>query len=302
MIKVCLVGTGGMVPLHNRYLSSFLMSCEGSMILVDCGEGTQMSLKNIGWGLKAIDIICISHFHGDHIFGLPGLLSTIENSGRTEPLTIIGPSYLESILNNLCILVNISYDINIVEVQEGSSLNFKYKNYTIDSQWLEHHVPCLGFSFTLNRSPKFSREKALANNVPLKLWNTLQKSKEILFENKLYTNDMVLGNERKGIKISYCTDTRPTDNIVKLINNSDLFVCEGMYGDNELLDKAKSKKHMIFAEAATLAKLGSVKELWLTHYSPSLIFPDNYIGSAKAIFSNTTCGYDGLWKELSFEE
>lgn len=302
MIKVCLVGTGGMVPLHNRYLSSLLMSCEGSMILVDCGEGTQMSLKNIGWGLKAIDIICISHFHGDHIFGLPGLLSTIENSGRTEPLTIIGPSYLESILNNLCILVNISYDINIVEVPEGSSLNFKYKNYTIDSEWLEHHVPCLGFSFTLNRSPKFNREKALANNVPMKLWNTLQKSKEILFESKLYTNDMVLGNERKGIRISYCTDTRPTDNIVKLINKSDLFVCEGMYGDNELLDKAKSKKHMIFSEAATLAKLGNVKELWLTHYSPSLILPDNYIDSAKAIFSNTTCGYDGLWKELSFEE
>lgn len=302
MIKICLVGTGGMVPLHNRYLSSLLISCEGSMILVDCGEGTQMSLKNIGWGLKAIDIICISHFHGDHIFGLPGLLSTIENSGRTEPLTIIGPSYLERILNNLCTLVNISYNINIVEVPENSPLNFKYKNYTINSAWLEHHVPCLGFSFTLNRSPKFDKEKALANKVPMKLWNVLQKSKEVIFENKLYTNTMVLGNERRGIKISYCTDTRPTDNIVKLINNSNLFVCEGMYGDNDLLEKARSKKHMIFAEAANLAKLGNVEELWLTHYSPSLVSPEGYIDSAKAIFPNTTCGYDGLWKELSFNE
>lgn len=302
MIKVCLVGTGGMVPLHNRYLSSLLMSCEGSMVLVDCGEGTQMSLKNIGWGLKSLDVICISHFHGDHIFGLPGLLSTIENSGRIDPLTVIGPPYLECILKNLCILVNISYDIKIVEVPEGSSLNFVHKNYSISSAWLEHHVPCLGFSFTLNRSPKFDKEKAINNNVPIKLWNTLQKSKEILFENKLYTNDMVLGTERKGIKISYCTDTRPTGNIAHLIDKSDLFICEGMYGDNDLLEKAKLKKHMIFAEAATLAKLGNVKELWLTHYSPSLISPEFFLDSAKLIFPNTTCGYDGLWKELSFEE
>lgn len=301
MIKVCLVGTGGMVPSHNRYLSSFLMSCEGSMVLVDCGEGTQMSLKNIGWGLKAIDVICISHFHGDHIFGLPGLLSTIENSGRTDPITIIGPYYLECILNNLCMLIKISYDINIVEIPENSVLNFNHKNYSISSTWLEHHVPCLGFSFTLKRSPKFDKQKAIDNDVPMKLWNVLQKSKQILFENKLYTPDMVLGNDRKGIKISYCTDTRPTDNIVELISNSDLFVCEGMYGDNALLDKAKSKKHMTFSEASTLANLGNVKELWLTHYSPSLVSPESFIDSAKAIFPNTVCGYDGLWKELSFE-
>ena len=113
---------------------------------------------------------------------------------------------------------------------------------------------------------------------------------------------MVLGEPRKGIKLSYCTDSRPTDNIVLGAKNADLFICEGMYGEPGSEAKAAEHKHMSFAEAAQLARSAEVKELWLTHFSPAMNHPEDYLHGAQEIFPNTVCGTDGMSRTLRFEE
>lgn len=161
---------------------------------------------------------------------------------------------------------------------------------------------CYGYTLEILRQGKFSPERAKEQEIPLKLWNPLQKGQTIELEGKTYTPDMVLGPDRKGIKLTYTTDTRPTDSILRNAKNSDLFICEGMYGEDEKKDKAKGYKHMTFREAAELAKEAGVGEMWLTHYSPSLIRPDDYMDTVRAIFPQAYPGKDGKSVELNFEE
>jgi len=231
MIDVALLGCGGGMPMPNRNLSSILLNYRGRKILVDCGEGTQVSMRMIGWGFKTIDIICITHIHGDHIVGLPGLLSTIGNSGRTEPLTIIGPEGIENTVNSLRVICPyLPYDIEIIENPLDSIELDNFIN--ISTLNLDHSAPCLGYSFYIKRAPKFSVEKALENNIPKDLWNVLQKGNEIEFGGKIFNPSMVLGSDRKGIKLSIITDTRPIDEIINFVRDSYLFICEGTYGDD----------------------------------------------------------------------
>ncbi|WP_399326716.1 ribonuclease Z [Tissierella sp.] len=302
--------------MPNRFLSSMIISYKGRKILIDCGEGTQVSMRSLKTGFKQIDIICITHVHGDHIFGLPGLLSTIGNSSRTEPITIIGPEGIGDIVNGLISSISyLPYTINIIEnpknslsiqiLDNGMSIKDdteKHSNSDIilSALELEHSSPCLGYNFYIRRKPKFYPEKAELYQVPKKIWKRLQNGEVIIHDNKTYTPYMVLGEERKGIKLSYITDTRPIDKILNFINESNLFVCEGTYGDNEDLDKAIKNKHMIFSEAAELAYKGNVEELLLTHFSPAMDEPQLYKLNAMNIFSNTIIGYDGFAKELNF--
>ena len=132
-------------------------------------------------------------------------------------------------------------------------------------------------------SGKFSPERAREQGIPLRYWNPLQKGQTIEADGVTYTPDMVLGPARKGLKVTYTTDTRPTESILKNASGSDLFICEGMYGEDDKLEKAKGYKHMTFREAATLAKQADVGEMWLTHYSPSLIRPDEYMDMVRDI-------------------
>jgi ribonuclease Z len=145
-------------------------------------------------------------------------------------------------------------------------------------------------------------EKAEENRVPLKYWNRLQKGETIEEDGKIYTPDMVLGPERKGIKLTYCTDTRPVKAIVENAKGSDLFICEGMYGEKDKDIKAREYKHMTFHEAAKLAKEAEVKEMWLTHYSPSLTRPEEFINEARQIFPNTKVGRDKKSTTLEFDK
>jgi ribonuclease Z len=117
-----------------------------------------------------------------------------------------------------------------------------------------------------------------------------------------YTPDMVLGPDRKGLKVTYCTDSRPTESIVENATDSDLFICEGMYGEADKLAKAKEYKHMTFYEAAEMAKRANVKELWLTHYSPSTMWPEEFMKQVKGIFANAHAAKDGQSVELKFED
>ena len=138
--------------------------------------------------------------------------------------------------------------------------------------------------------------------MPMPCWSPLQKQEHYEYDGKLYTRDMILGPERKGLKLTYCTDTRPTDLIAMCAKDSDLFICEGMYGEDGKEEKAREHKHMTMYEAAELAKRAEVKQMWLTHYSPSLVHPEQYESKVKKIFANTVISRDGRSCELMFEE
>ncbi|GAA0124508.1 ribonuclease Z [Clostridium sp. CTA-19] len=311
MINVTLLGCGGGMPMPFRNLASLLINYKGRKILIDCGEGTQVSMRLAKSGFKSIDIICITHIHGDHIVGLPGLLSTIGNSGREEELIIIGPEGIKDTIEGLSVICPyLPYEIKVIEapkknlkfeLKDKFELTNDYSDIEISMIDLEHSSPCLGYGFYINRKRKFDVDKAINNNVPKILWSKLQKYNSYEFEGKLYFSDMVLGDERKGLKLSYITDSRPISSIKEFIKGSDLFICEGTYGSDDDIEKAIKNKHMIFREAASLAKEGKVKKLILTHFSPSLIEPDEYIENGKEVFKNTILGSDRMEENLTFK-
>lgn len=291
------------MPLPNRHLTSMLLRCGGKMVLVDCGEGTQVSLRQLGWGFKEIGQICITHFHADHIAGLPGLLLTISNSGRTEPLKIVGPQGIGVIVNCLCCIVpRLPFHIEFIELpfKKGEEVHFQADGLECAALPLDHRGACFGYRFDLPRTGKFDPEQAKALDIPLPLWSKLQKGETVSFENNCFTPDMVMGPARKGIRVSYMTDTRPTPQTPEFVAESDLFICEGMYGDNEKLEKVTEYKHMLYAEAAELASKGKVKELWLTHFSPAMTDPSEFLEQTKLIFPNTTVGEDRMTTSLNF--
>lgn len=299
MVDIALLGCGGGMPMPGRFLSSILINYKGRKILMDCGEGTQVSMRMLGWGFKSIDVICITHGHGDHIVGLPGLLSTIGNSGRTEPITIVGPLGIENIVNGLRVIAPyLPYDINIIE-NPNTPFDIM-EDVLVSTIELDHSSPCLGYSLYFKRKAKFDVDKANANNVPKILWNTLQKGEVGVDQGVTYYPRMVLGSERPGIKISLATDTRPLDIIPGFIMESDLFICEGTYGDDKDLEKAIKNKHMTFSEAANLAYKGNVTELLLTHFSPSMDNPELFKQNAMSIFEKTIIGEDRFVRSLSF--
>ena len=284
MLDICLVGTGGMMPLPRRWLTALMTRYNGSSLLIDCGEGTQVAIKEKGWSFKPIDVICFTHYHGDHISGLPGLLLTMGNADRKEPLTLIGPRGLERVVNALRVIApELPFDIKFIEITQPEQV-IELNGYRITAFKVNHNVVCYGYTLEILRQGKFSAERAKEQEIPLKFWNPLQKGQTIEAEGKIYTPDMVLGPERKGIKLTYTTDTRPTDSILKNAADSDLFICEGMYGEDDKADKAKGYKHMTFREAAVLARNANVQEMWLTHYSPSLVRPDDYMDKVREIF------------------
>ena len=306
MLDAALLGTGGMMPLPGRFLSSMLLRFGGRLVMVDCGEGTQVTLKLLGWGYKNLDAICFTHFHADHIAGLPGLLLTVGNSGREEPLTLIGPPGIGVVARCLCIIAqDLPFDVNVVELpyEHGSPpQQYKLGNFYISALSVDHRVPCFAYAFEFKRAGRFDIEKAKHNNVPMQAWNRLQKYETVISNGNKYTPDMVLGPPRTPIKAAYCTDTRPIKELPEFVKNSDLFICEGLHGEPEMLAKTASHKHMIFQEAAGIAKEGGVQELWLTHFSPALTSPEVCINAARAIFPNTYAGKDRMNKTINYRD
>lgn len=302
MLDICLLGSGGMMPLPYRWLTSLMVRYNGSSLLIDCGEGTQIAIKEKGWSFKPIDVICFTHYHGDHISGLPGLLLTMGNADRTEPLTLIGPKGLERVVNSLRVIApELPFSIRFREIN-GPEEEFCLNGYRLKAFKVNHNVLCYGYTLELDRAGRFQLEEALRLDIPKKYWSRLQKGETITAEEGTYTPDMVLGKPRKGIRLTYCTDTRPVPAIVENARHSDLFICEGMYGEKEKEEKAREHKHMTFYEAAGLAKAAEVKEMWLTHYSPSLTRPEEYMEEVRRIFPAAKAGKDKMSVELDFEK
>ena len=302
MLDVCLLGSGGMMPLPYRWLTSLMVRYNGSSLLIDCGEGTQVAIKEKGWSFKPIDVICFTHYHGDHISGLPGLLLTMGNADRTEPLTLIGPRGLERVVNALRVIApELPFELRFIEITEPEQV-FELNGYRLKAFRVNHNVMCYGYTMELDRAGKFDLARAMEAEIPKQYWSVLQKGETANVNGTIYTPDMVLGPPRKGIKLTYCTDTRPTNSIRENAKGSELFICEGMYGEKEKDAKATEYKHMTFYEAATLAKEADVKEMWLTHYSPSLTRPEEYMDDVRKIYPYAKAGKDGMTVELQFPE
>lgn len=311
MLDVCLLGTGGAIPKLDRWLSSALLRYNGSSVVIDCGEGTQLALKAAGFTFKQIDIILITHFHADHISGLPGMLLSMGNEGRTEAVTIAGPKGLSKVVSSLCsVAPNLQFPVNVYEFpSKGGSLPSVYTPWdeyivpplTISSLPLKHSLPCLGYRISLVRAGKFDPDRAKENGIPLEYWGRLQKGETIKAGRKTFKPEMVLGPERKGIDVSFITDTRPFDGIADFVKGSDLLISEVTF-PAEKKQRAIESFHMTSEEVADIAKKAEVGKLWMTHYSPSMPDPEEAYNEIKELFPSVTAAYDGMRELIKFED
>lgn len=295
MVEVCLPGTGGMLPLENRWTASCWVEFQGTAILIDCGEGTQIALEKAGCRLSRLALLLVTHFHADHIAGLPGLLLTLGNYGKNTPLTIVGPAGLEQVVASLmAIAPNLPYSIILKEL-DGEGQDFDLFGIHFSSMRLQHGIPCLGYRMTFQRKPIFNPDKARELGVPLYHYKTLHAGQSVVLDNgNRIVPCMVLDGERPPISICYCTDTRPIEGLPHFALGADLLICEGMHGDDALREKMWKKGHMVFSDSAELAKCAEVKQLWLTHFSPAMKYPEQYLDAARSIFNDTKIGYDGI--------
>ncbi len=302
MLDVTLLGCGGMMPLPHRFLTSLLARYNGLSILIDCGEATQIALRKSSLSPKPIGIMCFTHFHADHISGLPGMLLTMGNAERTEPLLMIGPKGLTRVVNSLRVVApELPFEIICREI-EGSEQTFGFDGMFIDAFRVNHNVTCYGYSIRIPRQGKFDVEAAMKLPIERRMWGVLQGGESVTVDGVTYTPDMVMGPDRPGIKLTYTTDTRPTQSIIDHAAGADLFICEGMYGEEDKADKAVANKHMTFNEAAVIASEAQPKRMWLTHFSPSLVKAEPYMKEVRKIFPDAEAGKDGKHMDIMFGE
>ena len=197
MLDVCLLGTGGMMPLPYRWLTSLMVRYNGSSLLIDCGEGTQIAIKEKGWSFKPIDVICFTHYHADHISGLPGLLLTMGNTDRTEPLTMIGPKGLERVVNALRVIApELPFPIEFIELTDPKE-EITIAGYRIQAYRVNHNIVCYGYSLSIDRAGRFSVDIRYRKNTGA----ACKKERSSKTENRPIRRKWCLDLPEKGSKL-----------------------------------------------------------------------------------------------------
>ncbi len=301
MLDLCILGTGGTMPMPDRALSAMYVRAGGRALLIDCGEGTQVGVQKLGWGMQCIDGILISHYHADHVSGLPGMLLALTKAERREPLHIYGPPGLAHIVNGLRVIApQLSYPIELHEI-DGQT-GFSLIGLEITAFPLDHGIPCLGWRLRLPRAAAFDAKRAKAANIPVALWKTLQRGETAEADGRIFRPEDVMGPPRRGITVLYATDTRPVDAIPDLGFRCDLMILEGMYGAEEKYPLAIKNHHMLYREAAALARDAEASRLLLTHFSTSTEEPAEFLQNAWDIFPETEVAADGMTVILQYPD
>ncbi len=303
-LYVIFLGTGGSWPTVKRNVSAIAVKRGGEILLFDCGEGTQRQIQKSGLSYMQIKSIFISHFHGDHFLGLPGLIQTMQLNDRKEPLTIYGPrgtSRIVEIVKNLGYF-RPSYEIVGKDVDEGDEIRFN--GYSVRPFRVKHNVPALGYVLEEDMRPgRFNKKKALELGIPEgPLFGRLQRGESIkLKDGRVITPDMVLGPPRPGRKVVYTGDTKPCDNVVEFARNADLLIHDATFL-SDLEDIATEYGHSTARQAAEIAKEANVDKLVLTHISPRYMDERLIEKEAKEIFKNSIVARDFLKLEVKLRK
>ena len=303
MLEFCTLGTGGTLPIPERALSSLYVRVNGRSLLIDCGEGTQVGIRRLGWGFRCLDGMLLTHYHGDHCTGIAGLLLSLEKAGRDEPFHIWGPKGLKRVIEGLCVIVPpLSFAVMLHELPaEGGGLELiglKIRAFPVD----HGGIPCFGYRMTLERGAVFDPEKATALGVPVSDWKRLQQGETVRYGLKKVRREDVTGGNRKGITLVFSTDTRPCEMLEKHCGDADLLILEGMYGTEEKMPQALKNHHMLFTEAAEIARKTEAGGLLLTHFSTSMETPEEYLPAAREIFERTWAAADGQTVTMRYPE
>lgn len=300
MLDLCLLGACGMMPLPGRWLSCLLLRNGATLTLFDCGEGTQIPWKALGWGFRQLGAICFSHMHADHVAGLPGVLFMVAHAGRTDPLDIYGPPGTAYVIEGLRrIAADLPFSVRIHEYKGGERFDLP-GSLRGSCAAAAHGIPCLAYRVELERKPAFLVEEAQALGLPVQFWSRLQHGETIEYNGQTILPSQVLGASRRGISFAYITDTRPTPALSAFAYDVDLLVCESMYDDPNDLPLARANAHMIAEESATLAKAAGAHALVLTHFSPKIHDFSIAERAASRIFTNTRAARDGMVITLEY--
>jgi ribonuclease Z len=269
-LRIIFLGTGGSWPTVKRNVSSLAIKRGSEILLFDCGEGTQRQFQQSNLSYMQISKIFITHFHGDHFLGLPGLIQTMQLNDRDTPLHIYGPKGMEELTDHLLTLgyFRPSYEIISHDITNGDKVEFK--DYSIHMLKVKHNIPAYSYCLLEHQRPgKFNKPKALELGIPEgPLFSKLQCGQTITLGNgKHITPDMILGPSRKGRKIVISGDTMPCEEMIAFSKNADVLVHEATF-DSELEDIAKEYGHTTAAQAAEIAKKAKVEKLFLVHISP----------------------------------
>ena len=307
MLTVKLIGTAATMPLPERALSSAAVCCNGRWLLIDCGEGTQAAARRAHVSLMKVDVIALTHYHGDHIFGLPGLLQTMGSMNRQEPLTILGPEGLEKTMAPILQLAEeLPYPVRLMSLpREGVSMHSLHPAWPAEA-WLSafptvHRIISQGYRLELHRAGKFQAEKARALGVPQTMWKELQQGREILVEGRVIQPQQVLGPARRGVKVVYSGDTMPCDALKEAAAGADLLIHEATYPTSDYMEKAEEYGHSTFVQAGEIAAAAGVRRLWLTHYSAMISDAAEHLPLAQEHFPQAECGVDGMSVQLLFD-
>ena len=309
MLTITLLGTAATMPLPDRALSAAFAACGGHGLLLDCGEGTQAAARRAGVNLMRADAVCLTHYHGDHIFGLPGLLQTLGAQGRTRPLALLGPEGLMEVWQAVRALTGpLPYPVQPRTLTAGVPLALD----ALSEGWpagavllpfaTKHRVKSLGYRLELPRAGRFDPEKARALGVPVTQWRLLQRGQAVQLAERMVQPTEVLGAPRKGLRFVFSGDTAPCPGLEQAAQGADLLVCDATYALPEQEEQAKQWGHSTFGQSAALAARAGAARLWLTHYSPIITQPEEELPKAQQWFPAAECGFDGKRITLQYEE